>query len=141
MFNSDNKTTSPSLLDDILVELPQRTDERGSLSFVEAKDFDFQRAFWIYDVPEGSERGGHAHRTCTEMLMAVHGSFEVELYDGHRRINVVLDNPRRAVMIRPMVWCRLYGFSADFVGLCLASHPYQPEGYVNTIEEFEACKS
>lgn len=141
MFNSKNTTQTSALLDDIIVELPQRTDDRGSLTFVETSDFEFQRAFWIYGVPEGVERGGHAHRTCTELLMAVHGSFDVELYDGKGRISVHLDSPNRAIKIRPMVWCRLYNFSPDFVGLCLASHPYQPEGYVNSIEQFEACKS
>lgn len=135
MFNMNKKNT---LLDDILIDLPAITDNRGSLTFVENTLFDYKRAFWIYNVPEDSERGGHAHRTCSELLVAVHGSFDLELNDGQQSITMRLDNPHKAVLIRPMVWCRLSNFSKDFVGLCLASQEYRPEGYIHSFEEFLA---
>lgn len=142
-----------SLLDNILFDLPQHKDDRGALTFVQNDSmmlkpsgdedadcvgFDFERVFWIYDVPAGAERGGHAHRTCAELLVAVHGSFDLELNDGQHVTTVRLDRPDKAVLIRPMVWCRLYNFSPDFVGLCLASQEYLPQGYINAFEEFVA---
>lgn len=133
MFNTKSQK---SPLEDILVDLPHICDERGALSFVQQDNFHFERAFWIYSVPEDAERGGHAHRTCTELLMAVHGSFDLELHDGSRSVVLHLSQPYKAAIIRPMVWCRLFNFSPDFVGLCLASQDYQPEGYINTFEEF-----
>lgn len=135
-----NKNLPKSLLDGILYEFPKKNDERGSLSFVETKDFTFERAFWIYDVPENAERGGHAHRTCAELLVAVHGSFDLELNDGQNAINVHVDDPAKGVIIRPMVWCRLYNFTEGAVALCLASQEYIPEGYINSFEEFTKAK-
>lgn len=133
----DNLHTD-TLLEDVLVELPAITDARGSLSFVQQPALDFKRVFWIYGVPEGSERGGHAHRTCHELIFAVAGSFDLELFDGVHRKSFHLDRPNLGVIIRPNVWCRLYNFSSDFVGLCLASQEYSAEGYVNTIDDFVA---
>lgn len=134
-----NKEFENSLLDNILVKLPEYRDVRGALSFVQKgnENFEFERVFWLYDVPCGCERGGHAHKTCAELLFAVHGSFDLELFDGHKKMVVHLDKPSEGVIIRPMVWCRLYNFSNDFVGLCLASQDYRPEGYINTLEQFE----
>lgn len=132
MFNSYSKN---ALLRDILVELPEKSDERGSLTFVQHPDVEFKRAFWIYDVPEGAKRGGHAHESCYELVFALHGSLDIELYDGKERVVVHLDHPRRGVIIRPRVWCTLFNFSKDFVGLCLASHEYQPDGYINDIND------
>lgn len=139
MFNSD---TGKSLLDGIRIALPEIRDERGALSFiqdgsirVEGADFPIKRVFWIYDVPEGKERGGHAHRTCAELLFAVKGSFDVELMSGGSRTRVHLSKPNEGILIRPMVWCRLLNFSPDFVGVCLASQDYQPGGYIHSEEE------
>lgn len=131
-----NKNTSEALLDDIFIDLKQHSDARGSLTVVQAEDFKFERVFWIYGVPPGSERGGHAHRTCAEVLVAVNGSFDLDLHDGTRGVTIHLDNPCQGVLIRPMVWCRLYNFSSDFVGVCLASQPYTPKGYINSFREF-----
>lgn len=138
MFNNNS---DKSLLEGCLVELATFRDSRGALSFVQKSDYDFSRAFWIYDVPEDAERGGHAHRTCEELLLAVHGSFDVELYDGENKQTYHLDAPNKALVIKPMVWCRLFNFSNGFVGLCLASQEYQPEGYINTIEDFDNAVS
>lgn len=135
MFNCNN-TNSP--LAEILYVGPKVSDARGALTFVQDVGFPIKRAFWIYEVPEGAERGGHAHRSCTELLFAVKGSFDVELSYGDETVNVHIDRPNHGVFIRPMVWCRLHNFSADFVGLCLASQEYKPEGYINSKEEFLA---
>lgn len=132
MFNTNPQN---GLLSDICVELPEISDERGSLTFVQHPEVEFKRAFWIYNVPEGAIRGEHAHETCYELVFAVHGSLDIELYDGKDRVVVHLDHPRKGVIIRPRVWCTLYNFSPDFVGLCLASQEYQPGGYINDIND------
>lgn len=134
MFNNNSHK---SLLDDIIITIPQIRDSRGALSFLQTDDLEFKRVFWIYNVPQGAERGGHAHRTCSELLLAAHGSFDLELNDGSKTVCIHLDRPDKAVLIRPMVWCRLFNFSSDFVGLCLASQEYLPDGYINSFEEFQ----
>ncbi len=122
--------------------LPTHTDERGSLTCLEtSKDmpFEVKRVFWIYGIPEGKSRGEHAHHTCAELLFPVCGSFKVSLSDdGKHFTEYVLDTPNRGLLIPPMVWCRLYDFSADSVCLCLASEDYNREGYINTKDEFIA---
>lgn len=111
-------------------------DSRGTLSFIQDLEFSVERVFWIYNVPEGSERGEHAHRTCSEILFAINGSCDVDLVYGDEMQTIHLCQPNEGVVIRQMVWCRLYNFSKDFIGLCLASQTYSPEGYVNSFEEF-----
>lgn len=125
-------------LDNIQFTLPAITDARGTLSFIQDAELPIERVFWIYNVPEGTERGGHAHRTCTEILFAINGSFDVDLVYGCESKTAHLSSPNEGLVIRPMVWCRLYNFSADFVGLCLASQKYAPEGYVHSFEQFLA---
>lgn len=122
-----------------LIEVPQFHDDRGSLSVWEMAskiDFPVQRVFWFYNVPATANRGGHAHRTCQELLFAVSGSFEVELTDGDTKINVVLDNPSLGLVIPTYVWCRLHHFSDNAVGLCLASESYSPEGYFHDFDSY-----
>lgn len=113
------------------VELPQYLDERGILSVAEFGRLPFipQRAFWVSGVPEEAERGGHAHRTCSEVFFAVSGSVRIDLSDGKSEVSVELSDPNRGIVIPAMVWCRLYAFSRDFLGLCFASEPYSQQGY------------
>lgn len=125
-----------SPLENIKITLPAIQDARGTLSFIQDTEFPIERAFWIYNVPEGSERGGHAHRTCTEILFAVSGSFDVDIVFGAEKKTVHLSSANEGLIIRPMVWCRLYNFSSDFVGLCFASQKYSPEGYIDSFEQF-----
>lgn len=135
MFNN-NIFNSP--LEGISQEWIEIRDPRGALSVVQEAGFPIERVFWIYDVPPEAERGGHAHRTCTELLFAVKGSFDVELTYGDEKVNVRLDRPNQSVLIRPMVWCRLHNFSPDFVGVCLASQGYLADGYIHSFEQFLA---
>lgn len=136
MFNNNTQLSLTSLLGDVLVELPERRDLRGALTFVENIGWPVQRVFWIYDVPEEAERGGHAHRTCAELFVAVRGSVEVTLTDGVDTQTFILDTPTRGLHIRPTVWCRLAKFSSDFIGVCLASQDYLPDGYIHSYEEY-----
>ena len=104
------------------------TDERGSLTVAETgKDlpFEVKRAYWIYGVPEGHERGKHANRITYQYL---------EDKDGRR--TYVLDAPDKGLLIPPLTWNELLHFSEDAVLLVLSSQPYRPEMYINSYEEF-----
>lgn len=120
------------------VELPTHIDERGELVVAESRTLPFEprRVFWITRVPVNAERGGHAHRTCAEVLYALAGTVKIDLSDGRRKATVELSQSNCGVVIPPMVWCRLYDFSSDFVGLCFASETYHAEGYLREWDDF-----
>ena len=115
-------------------------DTRGRLYVVSQQQmvcpFNMQRAFWITDVPEGTTRGEHANRSCTELVVAVKGSVRIWLTDGREETEVLLNSPDMGIYIPPMVWCRLTDFSADAVVLCLADEDYDRSTYINDYEAF-----
>lgn len=123
-----------------LIDIPHSADERGMLCVADPADgrfpFDVKRVFWIYGVPEGGTRGSHAHHTCAEVLVPVKGSFVAHVDDGRRTADYVMDSPKHGLYIPAKAWCSFTDFSADCVCLCLASHPYEPEGYINDYDEF-----
>ena len=115
------------------------TDERGSLTVAETgKDlpFEVKRAYWIYGVPEGHERGKHANRITYQYLVAVRGCVTITLEDKDGRRTYVLDAPDKGLLIPPLTWNELLHFSEDAVLLVLSSQPYRPEMYINSYEEF-----
>lgn len=115
-----------------LMRLPHAADNRGNLSFVEefgACPFEFRRLYWIYDVPAGKVRGGHAHRVTEAFMIAVSGRFDVVLDTGRSRSTYTLDNPTVGLYIPKMVWRELSHFSADAVALVLASTFYDAADY------------
>ena len=114
-------------------EIPRHIDERGTLSFLQndgTLPFEINRAFWITNVAYGKERGHHSHRTCSELLVAVKGSFcvEIKTADGLEKFQLNENEPL-GLMVCPHEWCRLYDFSTDAVCLCLASENYDADGY------------
>jgi hypothetical protein len=122
-----------------IVKVARYDDERGSLCYVEGgHDFPFpiQRMFWIFNVPAGAERGGHAHWTCSEVIFPVSGSFEITVDDGIRQQTFVMDRPDRGIIIPAGVWCTLRRFSPGTVCCVAASHPYDADGYVNDYETY-----
>ena len=115
------------------------TDERGSLTVVESdKDipFEVKRAYWIYGVPEGKERGKHANRITYQYLVAVKGCVKVALESKDTKQTYVLDSPDKGLLIPALTWNELLYFSADAVLLVLSSQPYRPDMYINSYEEF-----
>lgn len=115
------------------------TDERGSLTVVESgKDipFEVKRAYWIYGVPEGKERGKHANRITYQYLVAVKGCVKVALESKDTKQTYVLDSPDKGLLIPPLTWNELLYFSVDAVLLVLSSQPYRPDMYINSYEEF-----
>ncbi len=125
---------------DIIIDFPKFKDERGELAVADLEHdipFDVKRSFWIYNVKQNQIRGKHAHRTCSEVLVALHGSFKVKVsYNGLDFTEYILDEPTKGLLIEPMVWCELYDFTNEAVCLCLASEKYDSSKYVHSLEEF-----
>lgn len=122
-----------------LVTLPRVQDARGNLSFVEGGrhvEFPIKRAYWIYDVPGGEARGGHAHRTLDELLIALSGSFDVRLEDGVRTEVVQLNRSYVGLLVPRMTWRRLENFSTNSVCLALASAPFDESGYLRDYADY-----
>lgn len=122
-----------------IIDLPKITDVRGNLSFIESFrhiPFEIQRVFYLYDVPGGAVRAGHALKTCEQFLIAVSGSFEVVIDDGVSRCEVLLNRAYRGLLIPPRFWRELKNFSSGSVCLVLASKPYDEGDYFSDYEEF-----
>ena len=122
-----------------LIHLPVHTDKRGSLSFAEANDsipFSIERVFWIYDVPQGEERGAHSHNECAEVVIPVQGEFNMTVDDGTTKCTVHMDSPHTGILIPPGIWCRLSDFAPGTICVVLASHPYNAAGYTHTYKEY-----
>jgi hypothetical protein len=124
-----------------LIELPKIGDPRGNLTFIESGkhiNFDIKRVFYLYDVPGGAERAGHALKTCQQFLIAMSGSFDVVLDDGYDRKRFHLNRSYSGIYIAPMVWRELDNFSSGSVCMALASNFYDASDYYREYEEFLA---
>jgi hypothetical protein len=122
-----------------LIELPTVHDRRGNLTFVEGGrhlPFDIARSYWVYDVPGGSERGGHAHRRLEQFIVAVAGSFDVVVDDGRERRRFTLNRCFFGLYLCPMMWRELDNFSSGAVCMVLASRPYEESDYIRDPSEF-----
>ncbi len=126
-------------LDIKLVYLPKIADPRGSLTVAESLDsipFEIKRVYWLYDVPGGGSRGGHAHRRLRQMLVAVSGAFHVTLDNGFERKTVLLNHPYQGLLIERGIWRTLDDFSSGAVCLVLASEHYDAADYIEDYDEF-----
>lgn len=107
-------------------------DTRGNLTVVESSrhvPFDIARVYYLYDVPSGSERAGHAHKGLTQLIIAASGSFSIHLDDGRVQESIFLNRSHKGVLIRPMVWRVINNFSSGAVCLVLASAYYDESDY------------
>ncbi len=123
-----------------IINLPKITDPRGNLTVAEGmKDVPFSvaRVYWVYDVPAGESRGGHAHRRCREFIVAVSGSFTVTLDDGRERTTVLLNHPYQGLLVETGVWRTLDDYSSGAVCLVLASDPFCEEDYIRDYDDFK----
>src|SRR3954464_2094765 len=122
-----------------LLDFPKIHDPRGNLTFVEGHGhvpFAIRRAYWIYGVPGGEKRGGHAYRELREVIVSLSGSFLVHVDDGVRRRSHLLNRGYVGLYVPNMIWRELDGFSTNAVCLILASGPYDPADYVRDKVEY-----
>lgn len=123
-----------------LIDLPKIVDTRGNLTVVEQMrqiPFDIARVYWTYDIPGGGRRGGHAHRSCQEVVVAVSGSFDVQLYNGREWETYHLNHPYQGLYIGTSIWRTLEDFSSGAVCLVLASELFDEDEYIYDMDEFE----
>lgn len=128
-----------SLDDCRILELPKIQDPRGNLTFIESNDhipFAIERVYYLYDVPGGAERGGHAHKGLHQFIVAMSGSFDVVLDDGKDKKRVHLSRSYNGLYICPMIWRELDNFSSNSVCMVLASSKYDEEDYYRDYTEF-----
>jgi WxcM-like, C-terminal len=122
-----------------LIELPLRSDPRGNLVFAQQGDhipFPVKRIFYIYDVPEGASRAGHAHRAQHQCLILLSGSCTVKIDDGAGRSQIVLNSPRTALHVPPLTWIDIESFSAGSICLVLTSDVYTEADYLRDYTEY-----
>ena len=122
-----------------LVTLPKINDIRGDLSFIEGSrhiPFDINRVYYLYNVPEKAQRGGHAHKSLHQLMIAVSGSFDVHLSDGMSKQKFHLESPNEGLYICPMIWRELDNFSENSVCIVLASNFYDEDDYFRSYEDF-----
>jgi dTDP-4-dehydrorhamnose 3,5-epimerase-like enzyme len=127
-----------------LISLPKILDERGNLSFFESNNqipFSIVRSYWIYDVPGGETRGGHAYQSLQEVIIALSGSFEVVLHDGKREMKYMLNRSYMGVYVPNMVWRQLENFSTNSLALICADQPYQASDYIRDFDSFLKMKN
>ena len=124
----------------IIINLPKIIDKRGNLSFVEENNqipFQIQRTYWIYDVPGGEIRGGHAYKENQEFIIALSGSFDVIIDDGKERETFSLNRSYYGLYIPKGIWRQMENFSTNSLALVLASIPYTPSDYIYDYELFK----
>ena len=122
-----------------IIDLPKISDPRGNLTFVEGGNhipFDIQRVYYLYDVPGGAERGGHAHKELQQLIIAMSGSFDVVVGDGRDRKRFHLNRSYNGLYVCSMVWRELDNFSSGSVCMVLASNKYDEDDYYRDYEEF-----
>jgi len=124
-----------------LIELPKISDPRGNLTFAEGNrhiPFDINRVYYLYDVPGGAERGGHAHKKLQQLIIAIPGSFEIVLKDGCNSRIVRLERAYQGLYVCSMIWRELQSFSSGAVCLVLASEFYDEDDYYRDYSEYVA---
>jgi hypothetical protein len=122
-----------------IIDLPKICDPRGNLTVVEALKqipFNISRVYWVYDVPGGESRGGHAHIRLKQLLIALGGSFTVTLDDGKNKRTFLLNHPYQGLIIETGIWRTLDDFSSGAVCLVLASEPFYEEDYIRDYDSF-----
>jgi hypothetical protein len=122
-----------------IIELPVIKEPRGNLSFVEANKhipFGIERVYYLYDVPGGAERGGHAHKALHQLIIAISGSFDIHLDDGVNKKTIHMNRGYNGLYVCPMIWREIDNFSSGAVCLVLASDLYHEDDYHRDYDRF-----
>jgi hypothetical protein len=118
-------------------------NHRGCLSVIENSEqipFDIKRVYYLYDIPSGESRAGHAHRELQQLIIALSGSFDVILNDNDTSQTITLNRPNVGLLLQPGIWRDINNFSSGAVCLVLASQKYNEEDYIRDFHEFELWK-
>lgn len=134
--------TSFTVKDCNIIDIPTFTDERGAISVMDKElPFQVRRVFWLHHIADGKDRGEHALLDSTEIIIAVHGSFVVDLDDTESKTSVLLDSPDKGLVIRPGIWFRTHSYKNDGVSLILAEEEYARNKYTYDYEEFKMLRA
>ena len=128
-----------TLKDCRIIDLPKDNNPNGNLTAIEGGQqvpFEIQRVYYLYDVPGGAERGGHAHRELQQLIIALSGSFDVILDDGYDKQRFHLNRPYQGLYVRTLIWRDLDNFSSGSVCMVLASNRYDEADYYRHYDEF-----
>lgn len=137
------KLKNNTVFDCSIIDVSKINNEAGNITVIENGlniPFDVKRVYYLYDVPGGEARGGHAHYELQQYLIAASGSFDVILDDGNNRRTVILNRPNVALHVVPGLWRELDNFSSGSICLVLASHIYEESDYIRGYEEFLGFK-
>ena len=127
-----------------IINLPKFLDARGNLSFVEQENhipFVIRRTYWVYDVPGGEARGGHAYRENEEFIISLSGSFDVTLDDGKKKRTFTLNRSYYGLYVPKGLWREMENFSTNSLALILSSTDYDAGDYVRVYDEFLKLKT
>jgi dTDP-4-dehydrorhamnose 3,5-epimerase-like enzyme len=133
------RENSMSLKQCKILDLPKVTDKRGNLTFIEGNrhvPFDIKRVYYLYDVPGGESRGGHAHKKLQQFMIALSGTFDVILDDGYERKTISLNRAYNGLLIVPGIWREVNNFSSGSVCLVLVSELYDESDYIRNYDDF-----
>ena len=128
-----------SIYDCVILHLSKIHNRAGNITIVEGKKnipFDVRRIYYLYDIPGGEDRGGHAHKELYQLIVAASGSFNVLLNDGQNKKIVTLNRPDYGVLVVPGIWRELFEFSSGAICLVLASQKYDQEDYIRQYDQF-----
>lgn len=132
-----------NIYDCSIIEIDKHHHEKGNISVVEnskTMPFDVKRVYYLYDVPGGESRGGHAHKGLQQFIVAASGSFDITIDDGHLKRTFTINRPYRGLLVVPGIWRELDNFSSGSVCLVLASMEYSTEDYIRDYNEFKEYK-
>jgi hypothetical protein len=130
---------STSIYDGVMLPLSKVHNRAGNLTVIEGEEnlpFSVSRIYYLYDIPSGETRGGHAHRELYQLIVAASGSFNVLLDDGSNKKIVTLNRPDYGLLVVPGIWRELLEFSSGAICLVLASHKYDESDYIRQYEDF-----
>lgn len=125
-----------------IIALPKISDPRGNLTFIEGGEhipFEIRRVYYLYDVPGGATRGGHAHKALSQLIIALSGSFDVILNEGGEKKRFHLNRSHQGLYVCPMMWRELDNFSSGSVCMVLASNLYEESDYYRDYNEYLAA--
>lgn len=133
-----------SVYDCVILPLSKIHNRAGNITIVEGQahiPFDVRRIYYLYDIPGGEDRGGHAHKELHQLIVAASGSFHVLLDDGQNKKIVTLNRPDYGLMVVPGIWRELFEFSSGAICLVLASQKYDQEDYIRQYDQFIVFRS